>query len=76
LGWRITDDGKYRTITEIAAAEEIDLGQASRIARLTQLAPDIIEACVNRQHNALMLNKLARRGIPPLWDEQRSTLLE
>jgi hypothetical protein len=43
---RLLDNGTYRSITEIATAEGMDLGQASRIFRLTQLAPDIIEACL------------------------------
>ena len=30
-------------MTEIAAAEGIDLGQASKISRLAQLAPDLID---------------------------------
>ena len=42
---RLLDEGKYRSIAAIAAAEGIDLGQVSRIARLTQLAPDIVDAC-------------------------------
>jgi len=42
----VLDEGKYRSITEIAGAEGMDLGQASRIARLAQLAPDFVEACL------------------------------
>jgi hypothetical protein len=53
----------------------MDLGQVSRISRLTQLAPDIVEACKNYEQNSLVLEKLARRGIPSIWDEQKSALL-
>ncbi|MCC7005767.1 MAG: LacI family transcriptional regulator [Ottowia sp.] len=73
---RLLEEGKFKTLTEIAAAEGMDLGRVSRIARLTQLAPDVIEICVNRQHKSLTLEKLARRRISPLWEKQRLTLLE
>jgi hypothetical protein len=69
------DEGKYRTMTEIAATEGIDLGQASRIARLTQLAPDIVEVCVACEGKGLVLDYLNRRCIPVEWREQRERLL-
>lgn len=72
---RLIDEGKYRTITEIAAIEGMDRGQASRIAQLVRLAPDIIEVCVAGDETRLSLEKLIRHGIPMGWDEQRMTLL-
>ena len=71
---RLLDDGRFRTITEIAAIEGIDLGQASRIARLAQLAPDIVEACVAGEENGLALEHLVRRAFPADWGEQRIEL--
>ena len=35
----LLDTGRFRSLTEIAAAEGMDLGQVSRIARMAQLAP-------------------------------------
>lgn len=55
---RLLDEAKYASITEIAAVEGLDLGQASRIARLAQLAPDIVEACVAGEENAPALEHL------------------
>ncbi|QKE40323.1 MAG: LacI family transcriptional regulator [Ferrovum myxofaciens] len=72
---RLLDEGKYRTMTEIAVAEGIDLGQASRIGRLTQLAPDIVEACMACEGKGLVLDYLNRRVIPVEWCEQRERLL-
>lgn len=72
---RLIDEGKYRTITEIAAIEGMDRGQASRIAQLVRLAPDIIEACMAGEESRVSLEKLIRHGIPMRWDEQRMTLL-
>lgn len=72
---RLLDEGRFKTLTEIAAIEGLDLGQASRIARLTQLAPEIIEACVARKTSELVLEHLNRRTLPTDWNEQRLTLL-
>jgi hypothetical protein len=68
---RLLDDGTFRSITEIAAVEGLDLGQASRIARLTQLAPEIVEACIAGEENGLALENLSRRSFPADWVAQR-----
>ena len=74
LAWeRLIDDGKYRTLAEIAAAEGMDRGQASRIAQLARLAPAIVEACVNEPDNGLTLENVLRRGVVAGWGEQRMT---
>lgn len=67
---KLLDDGRYQSMTEIAAAEGIDLGQASRMARLTYLAPVIVEACMVGQYNDLSLQQLIRSGFPVDWDDQ------
>ena len=41
---RLLDEGRFSSMTEIAAAEGIDLGQASKMSRLAQLAPDCSRA--------------------------------
>lgn len=71
---KLLDDGQYRTMTEIAAAEGFDLGQASRIARLTCLAPTIIEACLAKADSNLTLKHLIRSGLPVGWYAQTEKL--
>lgn len=71
---RLLDETKYASITEIAAVEGLDLGQASRIARLAQLAPDIVKACVEGEENGLALEHLIRRAFSADWCEQRMEL--
>jgi hypothetical protein len=71
---RLLDEGKFRSITDIAAAEGMDLGQVSKIARLTQLAPDIIEDCLARTDHGLALEHLMRRRLPGDWGAQRIQL--
>ena len=68
---RLLDEGAYRSVTEIANAEGMDLGQASRIVRLTQLAPDIIEACSAGGDNGFSLSYLIRGSFPADWEAQR-----
>ena len=44
---RMLEDGRYASISEIAAAEKIDRGYVGSILRLTLLAPDIVEAILD-----------------------------
>ncbi len=71
---RLVGEGRFASITEIAEAEGLDLGRASRIARLAQLAPSIIEACAIGAAAGVTLESVSRRVIPQRWDEQREQL--
>jgi hypothetical protein len=44
---RMLDDGRYASISEMAAAEKLDRGYLGRLLQLTLLAPDIVEAIVD-----------------------------
>jgi hypothetical protein len=44
---RMLDQGRYATITEMAAAERIERGYLGSLLRLTLLAPDIVEAILD-----------------------------
>jgi hypothetical protein len=71
---RMLDDGRYASISEIAAAEKIDRGYVGSILRLTLLAPDIIDAILNgRQPDGLGLPKLLK-PFPMAWADQHMTL--
>jgi hypothetical protein len=41
---RLLDEGRYASISEMAAAERIERGYLGSLLRLTLLAPDIVEA--------------------------------
>jgi hypothetical protein len=71
---RLMDEGRYASITEIADAEGLDLGRTSRIARLAQLAPAIVEACATGTASGMTLESVSRRAIPQRWDEQHERL--
>ncbi len=64
------ESGEYSSISELADTHGIDLSYASRVLRLTSLAPPLVEAIVDgREPERLTLRQLAQ-GIPLSWDEQ------
>ena len=71
---RLLDDGKYRSLTEIAAAEGMDRGQVSRAAQLTRLAPKIVESCLSDGPGGPKLEQLARVCLASTWGDQASIL--
>jgi len=71
---RLLDEGKYRSLTEIAAAEGIALSQTSRTAQLTRLAPEIVESCLSGGRGDAKIEQLARVCLAGSWIGQRATL--
>jgi hypothetical protein len=58
---RMLESGEYASVTELAAAEEINQSYICRILRLTLLAPDIVERILDRrQPPFLQLDRLLR----------------
>jgi hypothetical protein len=71
---RMLDDGRYASISEIAAAEKIDRGYVGSILRLTLLAPDIVEMILDgQQPDGLGLPALLK-PFPVEWGQQRAEL--
>jgi hypothetical protein len=71
---RMLEDGRYASISDVAAAEKIDRGYVGSILRLTMLAPDIIEDILDgRQPPELGLPRLLER-VPLEWEAQRRAL--
>ncbi|APW46822.1 LacI family transcriptional regulator [Rhodoferax antarcticus] len=71
---RLLDEGKYRSLTDIAAAKGMDRGQVSRTVQLTRLAPEIIESCFMERRGGPKLEQLARACPSCDWISQKSTL--
>jgi hypothetical protein len=71
--WRaMLDDGRFASITELAAAERIERGYAGQILRLTLLAPDIVEAALNGSVPDQPIRLSTCGSVPPSWDDQRA----
>jgi hypothetical protein len=68
------DTGAYATIEELAKAKSVNATYASRVLRLTLLAPEIVEAILDgRQSAGLQLDDLVE-GFPLEWTLQRDVL--
>ncbi|MDI1246812.1 MAG: LacI family transcriptional regulator [Rhodoferax sp.] len=68
---RLLDDGKFRSLSEIANAEGMDLGQVSRTARLTSLSSGIVNACLHEKPGTHTLDNLVRVSRSIAWCEQK-----
>jgi hypothetical protein len=66
---RLLDEGRVSGLREIAEAEGMDIGRASRIMRLNQLAPEVIEAGLRHGRLAVGLSELLG-WFPESWTAQ------
>ena len=72
---RLLNEGRYSSISEMAAAERIERGYLGTLLRLTLLAPDIVEAILDgRQPAGLGLPTLLD-AVPADWSGQGQALL-
>jgi len=69
--WRkLLDEGVYGTLEDLARAKGVAASYVSRVLRLTQLAPEIVEVILDgRQPVALQLDDLLE-GFPLEWSTQ------
>jgi len=68
------DSGEHATVAELAAAERVNPSYASRVLRLTRLAPDLVEAILDGRQAAGVTLELLLRPFPVLWSEQTEAL--
>lgn len=68
---RLLDDGRYGSISEMAAAEKIDRGYLGRLLQLTLLAPDTIAAILDGTQDAESTLPSLMAPFPDCWAEQR-----
>ncbi|TAN56802.1 MAG: hypothetical protein EPN20_18155 [Magnetospirillum sp.] len=72
---RLLESGCHASINELAKAERVDRAFASRVLRLTLLAPDIVEAILaGRQPEKLTVRALLE-PLPVEWDQQRRAFM-
>lgn len=72
--WRgLIEDGTYASITELAKDKGVNDSYACRVLRLSLLAPDIVEAILDRRGAHLTLDALTR-PMSPKWHDQRTLL--
>jgi hypothetical protein len=71
---RLLDEGRYASISEMAAAKRIDRGYLGRVLQLTLLAPDIVEAIVDGRQSAELALPNLLESVPAEWPLQRAVL--
>lgn len=71
---RMIESGEYSSISELAKAEGVNQSYACRVLRLSLLAPSIVSAILNRQHELDVMLKQLMQPLPIRWDEQETTL--
>ncbi len=68
------DEGRYASISDMAAAERIERGYLGTLLRLTLLAPDILEAILDgRRPGDVSLPRMLE-PFPRNWSEQPPAL--
>ena len=68
------ESGECPSITELAAAERIDLSYLCRVLKLTLLAPEIVEAILNGRQPERVTLPAMMKGFPVEWEEQQTNV--
>jgi hypothetical protein len=68
---RLLDEGRYASVSEMAAAEKIERGYLGTLLRLTLLAPDTVQAILNGQPPEGMDLPRLLAPFPVEWSAQR-----
>jgi hypothetical protein len=71
---RMIENGEYDTISDLAKAEDFNDSYASRILRLTLLAPAIVNDILNERGNSDLMLKRLMKPLPVRWDQQLAAL--
>jgi hypothetical protein len=72
---RFLDEGRYASISEMAAAERIERGYLGSLLRLTLLAPDIVEAILNGRQPLELGRPAMIEPLPAGWVPQCAAVL-
>jgi len=71
---RLLDEGKFKSVSDLAREIGLDVSFAARLLRLTLLAPDVIEAVlIGEEPSGLSLTTLTKQ-LSVVWEEQRESM--
>lgn len=65
---RMLDEGRYASISELAAAEKIERGYMGKVLQLTLLAPWVVEAILDGEIGVRLPGLM--EGVPTAWRGQ------
>ena len=66
---KLLEDGRFASISELAAAEKIERGFLGKMLRLTLLAPNLVEAIMDGRQG-VRVDLAALQAAPSVWAEQ------
>lgn len=67
---RMLDEGRYASISEMAAAERIERGYLGSLLRLTLLAPDLVKAILDGRQPEGFGSRQLLEPLPSDWSKQ------
>jgi hypothetical protein len=67
---RMLETGRFATISELAAAEKINASYVGRILRLTLLAPDVVEAILDKRQPVGMTRPVFLKPVAVEWKQR------
>ena len=67
---RMLDEGRYASVTDMAAAEKIDRGYMGSLLRLTLLAPDLVANALDGRHMPSVALAALLEPFPLGWRDQ------
>jgi hypothetical protein len=70
---KLLDEGRYASISEMAAAEKIERGYLGTLLRLTLLAPAIVESILNGRQPEWVTLPALLEGVPVGWGSSASS---
>lgn len=71
---RLLDEGRYASISEMAAAERIERGYLGSLLRLTLLAPEIVQGVLDGRGSVNLTLPRLLESFPAPWRQQRDAL--
>ena len=71
---RMIESNEHASITELAKVDGVNQSYACRILRLSLLAPSIVTAILDGQHDSDVMLKQLMKPLPVRWDEQNAML--
>jgi hypothetical protein len=69
---RLLEDGSYRTMEELAAAEGINASYVSRLLRLSILAPSIVSSIMDGTHASAVTLAVLMKPFDVVWKSQET----
>jgi hypothetical protein len=73
---RLLDEGRYASITEMAAAERIERGYLGSLLRLTLLAPALVEELLEGYAGCTPTLPELLQPFPEIWEHQVALLAQ